>query len=86
MVMDLNSEEWEEYKKKVDRLNEFLFKESLDGRSAKGDMQFIRVLIHRFSSAKFFLGIFVGLLTLGVPAMYGIFKLIELLTKLFKGA
>lgn len=84
-MKDINSQEWDEYKKKVDRLNDFLFKESLDGRSAQGDMQFIRVLIHRFSSAKFFLGLFVGLLSIGVPTIYGTIKLFEYIRMLIKG-
>lgn len=83
--MDINSEEWEDYKNKVDTLYDAMFKESLDGRTGKGDMRLVRMLIHRFSSAKFFLGIFVGLLTVGVPAVYGVFKLTEFLIKILKG-
>lgn len=82
--MSIEASEWQEYKEKTDELYAFLFKEGVDGRSGESDMRLIRVLIHRFRSAKFFLGMIIGVLTVGVPAIYGIFKLIELIRTLFK--
>lgn len=83
--MEIDQQEWEDYKSKIDELYDFIFQPGIDGRSAENDMRLIRLLIHRFSSAKFFIGLIAGVLTIGVPAIYGLIKLFELVRKYFKG-
>lgn len=83
--MNIDQTEWDRYKKKIDSIHNFLFEDGTDKRSVQTDMELFRMLIHRFSSFRFFLGVFVGLLTVGVPAVYGLMKLVELIKDYWKG-
>jgi hypothetical protein len=83
--MSISKEEWNRYKTKIDRLDDYFFEEGLDGRSGEADLQLLRLVIHRFRSAKFFLGIMIGILTVGVPAIYGVIKLVEIIRAYLKG-
>lgn len=80
----MSNKQQNELKEKVDRIYRLLFDEdNPDQRSIYDDLVLLRLIYNRLKSAKFIIGVLVGMLTVGAPAIFGIFKLIMLIKASF---
>lgn len=68
----------------VSEIYDFIFQdEGVEGRSVVDDLMLFRTLYNRFSGFATILGFVIGVFTVGVPIVLGIFKLIELIKSVF---
>lgn len=76
----------EENKKMVKELHEFLFggEEKVEQRSVVDDLVLLRKMYNRFSGFQAAIGFIIGVFTIGVPLILGLWKLWQLIYDLFK--
>jgi hypothetical protein len=81
----MNEQEFNEVKEKAEKAYEILFEQKgTADRTVYDDLVLLRLVYNRFKSAKFFVGLLVGVLTVGMPAIWGVIKLIAYIkAKLF---
>lgn len=76
----------EELEGRVAEMENLLFDDdNTSQRSVYDDLVLLRLIYNRFKSAKFFIGLLVGFLTIIVPAVYGVVKLVSLIRQIWKG-